>query len=97
MGSVFDTSFLAVTQAKLEYVVSRNPVCKSCNLDPLNRLTEEFRAEARGQVPAGSSDSLLESLVDLNHVVDGIIEGLGVTVPAPAPSTGRRLIPVQGR
>ena len=31
----------------------REPVCKTCNLDPLNKLTEEIRAEAAGQVPSG--------------------------------------------
>ena len=37
-------------------------MCKTCNLDPLNKLTEEIRAEAAGQVPSGSSVALLDSI-----------------------------------
>ena len=45
LGSVFD----AVVRRRhrptsSSYVTSREPVCKTCNLDPLNRLTEELRA-----------------------------------------------------
>ena len=48
MGSVFDESFLSVTAKKLEYVVTRDPVCKTCNLDPLNQMTDELRARDEG-------------------------------------------------
>ena len=53
LGSVFDKSFVDVAQAKLDLVVSRDPVCRTCNLDPINRLTEELRAEAEGEAAAG--------------------------------------------
>jgi len=94
MGSVFDTSFLGVTEAKLAHLASREPVCSTCNLDPVNKLTEELRAEAQGLTPAGSADAMLESLCEGTAVVKRIIGSLGYEVPsAPAPT--RRLIPVQ--
>jgi MoaA/NifB/PqqE/SkfB family radical SAM enzyme len=62
LGSVFDFSFLQVTRQKLEMVVSREPVCKTCNHDPINMLTEELRALNRGEVTAEEVDKLRQSL-----------------------------------
>ena len=44
LGSVADTSFADVMVAKLTHARTRQPVCKTCNLDPLNKLTEALRA-----------------------------------------------------
>ena len=93
MGSVFDKSFVDVAQAKLDLVVSRDPVCRTCNLDPVNRLTEELRAEARGDLPAGSADQLLAKITTDNGVVEGVLRQLGLKVPPTPPN--RRRIPVQ--
>jgi MoaA/NifB/PqqE/SkfB family radical SAM enzyme len=93
MGSVFDKAFVDVAQAKLDLVVSRDPVCRTCNLDPINRLTEELRAEARGDVPAGSADQVLAKITADNGVVEGVLGQLGLKVP-PAPQNRRR-IPVR--
>jgi MoaA/NifB/PqqE/SkfB family radical SAM enzyme len=93
MGSVFDKSFVDVAQAKLDLVVSRDPVCRTCNLDPVNRLTEELRAEAQGDVPAGSADQVLAKISADNGVVEGVLNQLGLKVP-PTPQS-RRLIPVR--
>ncbi|MEJ7583571.1 MAG: radical SAM protein [Acidimicrobiales bacterium] len=95
MGSVFDTSFLGVTEAKLAHLASREPVCKTCNLDPVNKLTEELRAEAQGDAPPGSAAALLDALTEGNGVIQGIVEGLGHRVPEPGSSPVKRLIPVQ--
>lgn len=62
LGSVFDHSFLQVTRQKLAMVVSREPVCKTCNHDPINMLTEELRALNEGLVSAESVDALRQSL-----------------------------------
>jgi MoaA/NifB/PqqE/SkfB family radical SAM enzyme len=62
LGSVFDYSFLQVTRQKLAMVVSREPVCKTCNHDPVNMLTEELRAFEKGEVSAEDVDKLRESL-----------------------------------
>ena len=48
LGSVFDLSFHEVAKAKLAHLASREPVCKTCNLDPVNKLTEVLRARDEG-------------------------------------------------
>ena len=53
MGSVFDESFRSVTEKKLSYEVSRSPVCKTCNQDPINRLTETLKAVDEGTAEPG--------------------------------------------
>jgi hypothetical protein len=93
LGSVFDMSFVDVAQAKLDLVVSRDPVCRTCNLDPINRLTEELRAEAGGELPPGSADALVAKIAADNGVVEGVLRQLGLEVPAAPPT--RRLIPVR--
>lgn len=62
LGSVFDASFLQVTRQKLAMVVSRDPVCKTCNHDPINMLTEELRAMNAGEVAPETVDELRRSL-----------------------------------
>jgi MoaA/NifB/PqqE/SkfB family radical SAM enzyme len=70
LGSVFDYSFLQVTRQKLAMVISREPVCKTCNHDPINMLTEELRAQNRGEVTAESVDKLRQSLRDVSQEID---------------------------
>jgi MoaA/NifB/PqqE/SkfB family radical SAM enzyme len=65
MGRVFDHSFLDVTEAKLAHVSTREPVCKSCNHDPVNRVTEELRLISSAQ----SGDD------ELQGVLDSVLEG----------------------
>jgi MoaA/NifB/PqqE/SkfB family radical SAM enzyme len=93
LGSVFDRSFVDVARAKLDLVVSRDPVCRTCNLDPTNRLTEELRAEAQGDAPPGSADQMLAKIAAGNRGTEAMVEQLGLQVP-PAPHA-RRLIPVR--
>jgi MoaA/NifB/PqqE/SkfB family radical SAM enzyme len=93
LGSVFDKSFVDVARAKLDFVVSRDPVCRTCNHDPINRLTEEVRAEAHGDAPPGSADHMLAKIAADTHGTEAMVEQLGLQVP-PAPA-GRRLIPVR--
>ncbi len=74
LGSVFDYSFLQVTRQKLAMVVSREPVCKTCNHDPINMLTEELRALNRGEISEEEVDKLRQSLRDGSQEID---EALG--------------------
>lgn len=94
LGSVFDKSFLDVARAKLDLVVSRDPVCRTCNLDPINRLTEELRAEASGEVPKGSANDVLDEITVNHNAAASVVGQLGLDVPAPPPR-GRRRIPVR--
>jgi MoaA/NifB/PqqE/SkfB family radical SAM enzyme len=93
LGSVFDKSFVDVAQAKLDLVVSRDPVCRTCNLDPINRLTEELRAEAAGDVPPGAAEEVLAKIAADNGIVEGVLGQLGLDVPVAPPT--RRRIPVR--
>jgi len=43
-GSVFETSFAAITADKLARVRSRQPICARCTLDPLNLLLQARHA-----------------------------------------------------
>lgn len=96
LGSIFDNSFLDVVRQKLDHVVSRQPVCAGCNLDPVNRLTEELRAEARGDVPEGSSQQMIDRIAADNEIVWGCLNQLGVHELPPVPvEAPRRLIPIQ--
>ena len=70
LGSVFDYSFLQVTRQKLAMVLSRDPVCKTCNHDPTNMLTEELRAYNRGEIPIEQVDELRQSLRDVSQDID---------------------------
>jgi MoaA/NifB/PqqE/SkfB family radical SAM enzyme len=70
LGSVFDYSFLQVTRQKLAMVVSREPVCKTCNHDPINMLTEELRAFNRGEVTADDVEKLKQSLRSVSEEID---------------------------
>jgi len=74
LGSVFDHSFLQVTRQKLAMVLSREPVCKTCNHDPINMLTDELRAYERGEVSKQQVDELRQSLRQVSKDID---EALG--------------------
>jgi MoaA/NifB/PqqE/SkfB family radical SAM enzyme len=103
LGSIFDKSFVDLVEQKVTHLRTREPVCKTCNLDPLNRLTDEIRAEAAGQIPTGSTDALVESIgretalargvaaVFGNALSDEDVRKLGRYIPDKA----RRYIPVE--
>lgn len=46
LGSVFDVSFPEIMHAKLRHVLSREPICKLCSLDPTNTLADALRHHA---------------------------------------------------
>jgi MoaA/NifB/PqqE/SkfB family radical SAM enzyme len=100
LGSVFDKSFLDVTAQKVAHVLSREPVCRTCNLDPVNRLTGELHALNSGQinqleyeisaVVIRDEDRQARELVALAQQVQPF------EVPSPGPDDPkRRLIPVR--
>jgi MoaA/NifB/PqqE/SkfB family radical SAM enzyme len=95
MGSVFDESFLSVTEKKLRFVVSRDPVCKTCNLDPLNKLTDELRAIEDGEADPASLDGVIDAVAADNSFVVDLVSRLGVPVPEPTSIPTRRYLPVQ--
>jgi hypothetical protein len=68
-------------------------VCRTCNIDPINRLTEELRAEGGGDLPPGSADAVQAKIAADNGIVEGVLRQLGLEVPVAPPT--RRLIPVR--
>jgi len=97
LGSVFDASFSSVTAKKLEFVISREPVCKTCNLDPVNRLTEELRAATEGQAdaadPTAMAAAMMESSQMLTTAIDQLEPGI-VEAATQAARAKRKLIPI---
>jgi MoaA/NifB/PqqE/SkfB family radical SAM enzyme len=100
LGSVFDASFFSVVQPKVDHVTSRDPVCRTCNLDPVNRVTEELRAIADGQSQPAALDALLAGIGEGIAVGKTVIADLGGLATAPgrteaADAASRRLIPLR--
>jgi MoaA/NifB/PqqE/SkfB family radical SAM enzyme len=108
LGSVFDRTFLEVTGPKLDHVLSREPICKTCNLDPLNQLTGELMADHAGGTVGGNRTlmasgvnpaALRNALVGESHELMAKLEQLqpGVTQsnPSRVQRPRRRLIPLR--
>jgi hypothetical protein len=96
MGSVFDRSITDILRDKYEHVMSREPICKTCNHDPVNRVIDELRGIAAGEAPAGRERELVDEMVNLSAAFSTALEKLhpGTTAPVAMPTTRRR-IPVQ--
>ena len=60
---MFDESFQSVVGPKVNQLRSREPVCKTCNLDPINRITEELRAAKAGDTTMAEVDTLIDDIV----------------------------------
>lgn len=97
VGDVFERSLLEILRPKLEHVTSREPICRNCNHDPLNRLTDELRANDAGQPAVREPYDLVAELVDDTLTVSEQLERLqpGVTqIERDGDHRKRRLIPV---
>ncbi len=99
LGSVFDTSLLDVIRPKLEMTSSRATICRTCNLDPLNQLTDELRGtKASGPDPAvaeGRAVEIISGSREIERVLDQIMPGVSADLPVEDPDD-RKLIPVSG-
>jgi MoaA/NifB/PqqE/SkfB family radical SAM enzyme len=83
LGSVFDQSFSAAMKEKLERVASREPICRSCTHDPLNRMAESLRALAEdGADGPAARVALLRSATAEEHTVRVVAESF---LHAPTP------------
>jgi hypothetical protein len=102
-GTVFDFSMVDIMAAKLARVTSRSPICRNCNHDPLNQLSDGVRAVAEGRSTEDDLVALAETLAQRTANLDHVLAALAVAAPDPAPdpapdqSSGRRLIPVVAR
>ena len=89
LGSVFDTSLEAIMSRKLEHVTSREPICKSCNNDPVNRLISELRALETGEGSIAARDAMLDELVSHDRALRRLLDTLGVDAYSSTPVTLR--------
>jgi hypothetical protein len=96
LGHVADASFVDVLLDKLEHTRSRQLVCKTCNLDPVNKLVEAMRARDAGEADAPDVDELVTKIRGFAEFAHGEIETLtGAPVPpADTVTAARRTIPV---
>lgn len=91
LGSVHDRSFVDVLRAKLEHVATRDPICRTCNLDPHNHLTDQLRRD-----PDADGESLAAGIATGSAAILAALERMqpGVTDQLPQATPTRRLIPV---
>jgi len=93
LGSVFEKSFVDVAGAKLSHVSGREPVCKSCNHDPLNRVTEELRLISRGEADQAALQGVLDDVLESDGVVREFVAATGTDPASVRPR--RPLIPLR--
>jgi MoaA/NifB/PqqE/SkfB family radical SAM enzyme len=101
LGSVFEKSFIDILEEKVRLVTTREKVCRTCNTDPANEITDLLRAVAAGKV---SSQRVIDAVDHLDKVWNAFVadrlEHLSpgcTSVDTSTPSTsdsGHRLIPV---
>jgi MoaA/NifB/PqqE/SkfB family radical SAM enzyme len=101
LGSVFDVSFLSIRQQKLDHVTCREPICKTCNLDPINELTDELRSIKEGQGDDSTKANVIARLQLQAREVEEILAEMDraeESMPATSSArTTRRRIPLTVR
>lgn len=96
MGSVIDTPLVDVTLAKLDHAIDRQVVCKTCNLDPLNLVAENLKADEAGETTRESTEELVDRLTHGAEVITSMVDTLRPHMRADA-SSRRRRIPLEAR
>jgi MoaA/NifB/PqqE/SkfB family radical SAM enzyme len=100
VGNVYDSSPFSVMEPKLVHVMSGEPVCKTCNLDPVNRVTDLLRDINAGGADPADTEQLVEFLATSSR---NTVEGLnklhhGISARAQATideqRSKKRLIPL---
>jgi len=76
LGSVFDETFVSTLDRKLDYVLSREPVCTHCNHDPINKVAEKIIEVRGGAATDADLDHLVMELAAGNDTINHLIEGL---------------------
>ena len=97
VGSVFDTDIAEAARRKFQHVSTGEPVCKTCNLDPLNRLTDELRGVARGEVTMEDAEAMAAEMLRVNQAIHDGLARLDddVALPRRLRTSLRRRIPVR--
>jgi MoaA/NifB/PqqE/SkfB family radical SAM enzyme len=84
LGSVFDESIVSILRPKLETTLRREPICLTCNHDPINRITDVLRSINAGEVAQAHQTQLLEDMDKLGRTVDAGLELLDPGITALA-------------
>ena len=97
-GLVRRFTWLVSVPLLIEYeaVMTREPICKTCNHDPTNRVIDDLRAIESGELAAGHERVLIDEMANLSAAFSSALERLrpGVTAPVPV-AAPRRKIPIQ--
>jgi MoaA/NifB/PqqE/SkfB family radical SAM enzyme len=105
LGSVFDETPVSIMEQKLVHVLGGEPVCKTCNLDPVNRVTDKLREVAEGEAAPmeaamlvrGLSTTSEGALTGLNNALPGVSERAQARVDqAPRPRIPVTVVPAPG-
>jgi MoaA/NifB/PqqE/SkfB family radical SAM enzyme len=99
LGSVHDTSFVDVLGEKVALALHKATVCQTCNLNPLNALTEELQARDQGADDAVDPKWMVASLRagsrSVVEIIDDLEPGTVAAALEAAPGRSRRkLIPL---
>ncbi|MFK7732450.1 MAG: radical SAM/SPASM domain-containing protein [Pseudomonadales bacterium] len=98
MASVFETSLLSITEQKLKHVRTRQPICESCNHDPLNYATDLIRAVSAGEKEQAELDSMVQQFEQEGRTIAGVssqvAEFVSQVKTEKLEKRGKRLIPV---
>ena len=98
MASVFDAPILAISEQKLHHVTSREPVCRSCNHDPLNAMTDKIRAVNAGDASQAELEAMAKIFTKESEEGFNAVASAVAMVPQVRPSRlevkGKRLIPI---
>ena len=98
-GTVFDAGLVDVLGPKLRATRSRELVCHTCNIDPVNILADRLRAYDRGEITAAMVEAAVADISSDNSVLEQLIEDMApglTTDPAYLGGRRRRLIPLAG-
>ncbi len=91
LGTVFQYPINALVGAKLDHVKAREPICKTCNCDPLNMIAHELGAVDEGESDLETVGKLVDDMVANTRLLEeGVVRIEQVTAPSR-----RRLIPVR--
>jgi len=82
---------------------AREQVCRTCNLDPINRLTQQLSAAAAGESDDAATQAMVDLITSEHQLVIDAAEQLSPGVSAQlaqmasTAANGRRTIPVIAR
>ena len=93
LGSVYDRSILGLAEDKLAAVESREPVCKTCNLDPVNLMIDSLRARDEDEISEADCEELGLAMGRTSAVMRDAIHDMPVALRRP-PGQRRRTLPV---